>query len=134
MELRQLRYVVMVAEELNFTRAALRLNMSQPPLSRQIKQFENELGVRIFLRTTQSVQLTEAGKRIVAEAYEVLNRVDHWARVATSAGRGDIGQLSVGALGGVSDILVNTLRCFSKSYPNVHVRLQYVSTGEQLER
>jgi DNA-binding transcriptional LysR family regulator len=134
MELRHLRYVVAVAEELHFGRAALRLNISQPPLSQQIQQIENELGVRIFQRTKREVQLTDAGKRIVAEAYQVLGQVDHLSKVAARASNGEIGQISVGAVGGVNEILVDTLKIFGKQYPGVHVDLQFMCTGEQLER
>jgi DNA-binding transcriptional LysR family regulator len=133
MQLRDLRYIVAVAEELNFSRAAMRLNMSQPPLSHQIQQFENELGVRIFQRTKREVRLTEAGRRIVAEAYRVLSRVDRLTKVASQARDGEIGHLSVGALGGVEEILVETLNIFARQHPGVHVELQYISTAAQIQ-
>jgi len=133
MELRHLRYVVAVAEELNFGRAATRLNISQPPLSQQILQLENELGVRIFQRTKREVRLTEAGKRIIAEAYQVLGQVDHLETVAAKAVKGEIGSLCVGALGGVNDVLVDTLQIFGKRYPGVHVELKYMCTSEQIQ-
>jgi len=133
MQLRQLRYLIAVAEELNFGRAAIRLNISQPPLSHQIQQLENELGVRIFQRNKREVRLTDAGRRIVAEAYQVMGQVDHMEKAAARAGEGQIGRLSVGALVGVNEILVDTLAIFSKRYPGVHVELQYVSTGAQIE-
>src|SRR5262245_46404807 len=133
MELRHLRYLVAVAEELHFGRAAIRLNISQPPLSQQIRQLEEELGVTLFERTKREVRLTEAGKRVVDEAYQVLGQIDHFTNVAAQAGGGEIGQLSVGVPGGVNEILVRTLRLLAKQSPGVRVELQYMSTGAQIE-
>jgi DNA-binding transcriptional LysR family regulator len=133
MELRHLRYLVAVAEELHFGRAALRLNISQPPLSQQIRQLEEELGVVLFERTKREVRITEAGRRVVSEAYQVLSQVDHFTRVAVQAGEGEIGNLSIGVPGGVNDILVRALRIFARRYPGVGVELQYMNTGAQIE-
>ena len=101
MELRHLRYLVAVAEELHFGRAAIRLRISQPPLSQQIRQLEEELGLKLFDRTKREVRLTEAGKRVVNEAYQVLSQVDHFVDVATRAGEGAIGHVGLvdGGLG-----------------------------------
>jgi DNA-binding transcriptional LysR family regulator len=133
MEFRHLRYLVAVAEELHFGRAAIRLNISQPPLSQQIRQLEEELRVQLFQRNKREVRLTEAGKRIVAEAYRVLGQIDHFSRVAAQAGEGAIGRLSVGVPGGVNEILVDTLRLVAKRYPGVRLELQYLTTGMQIE-
>jgi DNA-binding transcriptional LysR family regulator len=133
MEFRHLRYLVAVAEELHFGRAAIRLNMSQPPLSQQIRQLEEELGVQLFERTKREVRLTDAGRRLVSEAHQVLGRVDHFSKVAAQAGEGEIGHLSVGVTGGVNPILVETLRLLGKKYPGVRIELQYMSTGMQIE-
>ena len=121
MEFRHLRYLVAVAEELHFGRAAIRLNMSQPPLSQQIRQLEEELGVQLFERTKREVRLTDAGRRLVNEAHQVLGRIDHFSKVAAQAGEGEIGHLSVGVTGGVNPILVETLRLLGKKYPGVRI-------------
>ena len=128
-----MRYLVAVAEELHFGRAAIRLNISQPPLSQQIRQLEEELGVRLFQRTKREVRLTEAGKRIVNEAHQVLGRIDHFCKVAMRAGEGEIGHLSVGVPGGANEILVETLRRLNTQYPGVHIELLYMSTGTQID-
>jgi len=133
MELRHLRYLVAVAEELHFGRAATRLNISQPPLSQQIRQLEEELGVTLFHRTKREVRLTEAGKRIVNEAYLVLGQLESFAKVAAQAGEGEIGHLSIGVPGGGNRILIETLRIFCKRYPGVHIELQYMNSGAQIE-
>jgi len=133
MELRHLRYLLAVAEELNFGRAAIRLRISQPPLSQQIRQLEEELDVKLFERTKREVRLTEAGRRIVNEAYQVLRQVDHFSNVASQASEGAIGHLSVAGPGGVNEILVKTLRVFAKRYPGVHIELLFMNTGLQIE-
>lgn len=133
MELRHLRYLVAVAEELHFGRAAIRLHISQPPLSQQIRQLEEELGVQLFERTKRQVRLTDAGKRVVNEAHQVLGQIDHFSKVAAQAGEGEIGALSVGVPGGVNPILVDTLRLVTKRYPAVRIELQYMTTGLQIE-
>ena len=133
MELRHLRYLVVLAEELHFGHAAIRLNISQPPLSQQIRQLEKELGVQLFERTKRQVRLTETGKRIVEEAHQVLAHVARFAKVASQAAGGEIGHLSVGVAAGVNQILVDTLRLVGRKYPGVHIELQYLSTGMQVE-
>jgi DNA-binding transcriptional LysR family regulator len=87
----------------------------------------------LFQRNKREVRLTEAGKRIVAEAYRVLGQIDHFSRVAAQAGEGAIGRLSVGVPGGVNEILVDTLRLVAKRYPGVRLELQYLTTGMQIE-
>jgi DNA-binding transcriptional LysR family regulator len=96
MELRQLRYFITLANELSFTKAAKLLHVSQPPLSYQIAQLENELGVRLFERTSRSVSLTEAGKALMPHAKAILDRTEearsHLKRVAGGlCGRVQIG-------------------------------------------
>src|SRR5678815_4512821 len=133
MDLRHLRYLVAVAEELHFGRAAIRLNISQPPLSQQIRQLEKELGVELFQRNKREVRLTEAGKRVVDEAYRVLSQIDHFTKVAAQAGGGEIGHLSVATTGGVSATLIQSLRLLAQQSPGVRIELQYMNTGMQIE-
>src|SRR2546426_9549440 len=87
MELRHLRYFVAVAEEQNVTRAAARLHVSQPPLSRQIRDLEDELGVALFDHGAKSVRLTEAGKVFLTEASAVLQRTDEAVQTVRSEER-----------------------------------------------
>jgi DNA-binding transcriptional LysR family regulator len=133
MEFRHLRYLLAVAEELNFGRAAIRLHISQPPLSQQIRQLEEELGVKLFERTKRQVRLTEAGKRLVLEAEKILKQVDHFEEVASRVSDGVMGRLSVTSTTLVSDILVQILERFAHRYPDVHIELQFMNTAMQIE-
>src|SRR5580704_12449127 len=96
MELRHLRYFTAVAEEQNVTRAAARLHVSQPPLSRQIRDLEEELGVQLFQRTAKSIELTEAGKIFLNEARAVLLRADEAVRAVRAVAGAARGQVRVG--------------------------------------
>jgi len=123
-ELRHLRYFVAVAEAENVSRASLKLHVSQPPLSRQIRDLENELGFPLLKRTAKSVSLTEAGRTFLNEARAVLQRVDEGvkkARAVATAGETD---LHVGySPTPFAEILPKTLRGFQRAMPKVHVRL-----------
>jgi DNA-binding transcriptional LysR family regulator len=88
MDIRDLRYFLAVAEELNFSRAAARLNISQPPLSQRIQQLEDELGIKLFHRTKRHVQLTEAGTAFAEQARLVLAQLEHAAQVAVGTAKG----------------------------------------------
>ena len=124
MELRHLRYFVAVAEAENVSRAALKLHVSQPPLSRQIRDLEDELGFLLLKRTAKSVNLTEAGRTFLNEARAVLQRANEGvkkARAVATAGETD---LHVGhSPTQFAEILPKTLRAFQRAMPNVHVRL-----------
>ena len=96
MELRHLRYFVAAAEELHFSRAAERLNISAPTLTQQIQVLEADLGVVLFRRTKRSVALTEAGRRFLEEARATLRQAEQAAQVARQAARGEIGRLEIG--------------------------------------
>jgi DNA-binding transcriptional LysR family regulator len=95
MELRHLRYVVALAEELHFSRAAARLGISQPPLSQQIQALEEELGARLFERSNRRVALTEVGRLFLEQARTVLAAADRAAEVARRAQRGEIGEIRI---------------------------------------
>jgi DNA-binding transcriptional LysR family regulator len=95
-ELRHLRYFVAVAEELNFTRAARRLRMAQPPLSVAIRQLEQEMGVSLLARTSHEVRLTEAGEVFLEGARRTLAESDAAIASAQRAGAGEIGRLRIG--------------------------------------
>ncbi len=99
MELRHLRYFVAVAEELHFGRAANRLNVVQPALSKQISRLENELGVRLLNRTKRSVELTEAGRVFLEDARQVLDQSERAALKARMMAKGEIGCVEVGTVG-----------------------------------
>jgi len=132
MELRHLRYVVAVAEQLHFGRAAERLNISQPPLSQQIRQLEDELGVTLFNRTKRQVQLTKAGEMLVDEARVILAQVDHASRVATRVTEGEMGHLTV-AIAGPADapFFIDIFQRFAKRHPKVRISLRMMGTVEQ---
>jgi DNA-binding transcriptional LysR family regulator len=135
MELRHLRYFVVVAEEQNVTRAAERLHLSQPPLSRQIRDLEDELGVELFRRTAKSLALTEAGKAFLAEARAVLLRADQAIEVARAAAKNCQGRLQVGyAPSLTARFLPDALRAFGADFPGLHVALHDLSTEECLQR
>jgi len=135
MELRHLRYFVIVAEEQNVTRAAERLHVSQPPLSRQIRDLEDELGVELFRRSAKSLALTEAGKIFLIEARAVLLRVDKAIETVRMVARRDRGSLRIGyAPSLTAEFLPRALRLFEAERPGVRVALHDLSSEECLQR
>lgn len=133
MELRHLRYFVAVAETENVSRAALKLHVSQPALSRQIRNLEDELGFLLLERGAKSVRLTEAGKTFQGEARAVLQRVEDAVKTARAAATGGRGELHVGYAPSLTTrILPPALRAFQAGLPNVRVLLHDLSTEEML--
>jgi DNA-binding transcriptional LysR family regulator len=134
MELRHLRYFVGVAEELNFTRAARRLRVAQPALSRQIQQLEDEVGVKLFDRNHRSVALTAAGKALLEESRAVLAQTQRAIEVAQNTGRIAAGHLNIGYVWGLFHSLVpGHLAAFRTQHPQVTVNLLDITATAQAE-
>jgi DNA-binding transcriptional LysR family regulator len=134
MELRHLRYFLAVAEELHFGRAAVRLGIAQPPLSQQIRQLEQELGVTLFHRTKRRVEITPAGQAFADEVRQVFAQTERAVSTAQRAGRGEIGQLDIGfAPSADLDILPRVLRVWNARFPAVQVDLHPFLPGAQAE-
>ena len=134
MELRQMKYFLALAQELNFGRAALRLHMAQPPLTRQIRALEDELGTALFLRTPKGVELTAAGQALLDEVPNILALTQRARERAQLAGEGLIGRLDVGTFGsGVLDVIPRLLADFHRGRPDVQLELHNLTKAEQLQ-
>ncbi len=139
MELRHLRYFVAVAEELNFSRAAGRMYLSQPALSQQIRKLEQELGVSLFHRTKNHVALTEAGQALLEGARRVLVLVEQTAREAREVGGAEGRHLKVGFPEYANHTPVaEALQTFRRRYPYVeleeHETLTLQETLQQIDK
>ena len=124
MELRHIRYFVAVAEALNFTKAATRLRLAQPALSRQVADLEDELGVDLFRRSSHGVALTAEGQLFLEEARAILQRADESVAKVRALARGEFGELQVGYVPPLDlHILPRALAEFQKTTPGVKVVL-----------
>ena len=133
MELRHLRYFVAVAEAENVSRAALKLHVSQPGVSRQIRDLEEELGIALLERGAKSVRLTAAGSVFFQEAREVLARAEEAVRKAREVAVGGSGEIAVGYAPSLTvQILPPALRRFQERFPQARVTLHDLSTEEML--
>ena len=134
MDLKDMRYFLAVAEERNFSRAAERLHMAQPPLSRQIKALEDEMGAPLFVRTAKGVDLTEAGQTLLAEVPNLLLLAERAKDRTRRAGEGLTGQLDVGLFGsGVLDVIPRMLARFHAERPEIRIVLHNLTKAEQLQ-
>jgi DNA-binding transcriptional LysR family regulator len=136
MELRHLRYFLAVAEELNFTRAAAKVGIGQPPLSQQIRTLEEELGERLFRRLAHGAELTAAGRALLPEARMMIALAQRAKRAAQRGARGEIGQLKIGFTSSASfcPVVSATLRAFRRKYPEIELSLQEADTTRLLEQ
>ena len=135
MELRHLRYFVSVAEALSFTKAAQKLHTAQPSLTRQIKDLEEELGVRLLNRTKRQVTLTDEGRSFLTDARRLLDLAAETIESVRRLHSGETRALNIGYVSNLfQDLLPKTLASFRQSFPTISVNLFDLSCGEQFRR
>ena len=133
MDLRRLRYFVAVAEEANIGRAASRLSISQPPLTRQMQQLEEEVGTPLFQRTRKGVQMTNAGQVLLEEARNILFLATRARERTRMAGLGQSGRLDIGVFGSNILVIPQLLHAFRLHFPDVDVIVHAMNKEKQLE-
>ncbi|BAU67386.1 LysR family transcriptional regulator [Stanieria sp. NIES-3757] len=134
LDLQHLQTFLVVAEEMNFGRAAERLHIAQPPLSRQIQRLEKNLGVELFNRSKPQIQLTSAGKVFVREATKILKQVDLGVQLTQRASRGEIGKLAIAFEGSsLSDLVPRSIQSFRQQFPEVEILIQEMPTKQQIQ-
>jgi DNA-binding transcriptional LysR family regulator len=131
MELRHIRYFLAVADERNFTRAAARVGIGQPPLSQQIRDLEGEVGATLFHRIPQGAELTDAGQAFLEHVRTIPPQVERAVRAARRAARGEIGSLRVGYTGSApfNPIVTGAIRSFKRAYSDVDLSLEESNTA-----
>ena len=134
MELRHLRYFLAIVAERHFTRAAKRLGIAQPPLSQQIRQLEQEVGIALFTRTARGVTLTAAGEAFLPHAEAALREVDRARTAARRIRQGDLGTLRVGftSAASLNPLVPGAISAFRNTYPDVELRLIVLPTAPLL--
>ncbi|KPC50859.1 LysR family transcriptional regulator [Amantichitinum ursilacus] len=131
---RLLHYFRVVAEELSFSRAALRLNMSQPPLSLHVKELEGVLDTQLFVRTTRSVELTPAGRALLREVNKLMEMTSHSLQQVRQLGRGKAGHMVIGAVGtAMWGALLPALQQFGEQVPDATWSLSELSPSQQID-
>jgi DNA-binding transcriptional LysR family regulator len=135
MELRHIRYFLAVAEERNFTRAAKKVGIGQPPLSQQIRALEDELGTTLFHRLSHGAELTSAGNAFLPEARAMIAQAERAKRMALLGAKGQVGQLRVGFTSSAvfRPIVPTILRTFHQKYPEVELSLTEGDTTQLLK-
>lgn len=132
MDIRQLTSFVALADDLHFSKAANRLNITQPALSQQIARLETEVGVQLFSRNPKHVSLTDAGRVFLTETNQTLRHLDHAIKMARRAQAGQIGRLSVAFVEG-APILPSLISAYSSAMPDVMVEMKEMITGDQID-
>jgi DNA-binding transcriptional LysR family regulator len=134
MDLKQMRSFLALAQELNFRRAAARLHMAQPPLTRQIRALEEQLGVQLFVRSAKGAELTVAGQTLLDEVPNILALARRAEEQTQQAAKGYIGRLDVGIFSaGVLNVIPRLLADFHAARPEVKIGLQYMTKMQQLD-
>lgn len=135
MDIKSLKYFVTVAEELNITRAARKLHMSQPPLSAQIKSLEEEFETELFVRGKRHLKLTESGQMLYRKAKEILNLTENTLTDVRAMGKGMRGTIYIGLVEGMApDIAAEWFAGFIDRYPDIRFRILDGSTDDLLEK
>ena len=134
MDLRHLHYFVTVAEESGVGRAAARLHISQPPLTRQIRKLEEEIGATLFIRRKQGMQLTEAGQFFLKEARRILSLSQRAVEMAQAVGRGEAGRLEIAYVAPVfHGFLPRAIRAFRKRFPHAELGIREMESYQQVQ-
>lgn len=134
MDLRQLTSFIAVAEEGQLSKAAARLCLSQPPVSRHIQALEGDLGVRLFDRTAAGMELTQAGKTLLGDARNIETLIREAAAKVQRASKGELGRLSVGVYGSaIFGVVPQILKDFNALYPDVETVTHYAQTPAQVQ-
>lgn len=131
MELRHIRYFLAVAEYLNFSKAAQQLHIAQPPLSRQIRQLEDDLGVALFVRNKRRVQLTKAGNVFLDEARKLVVQAGHATEAARHAQKGESGSVRIGIASGLGGAVSQIVLDYCKHFPAVNIECKDIFSSLQ---
>ncbi len=133
MEFRQLRYFVTVAQELHFGKAAARLEITQPALSKQIHLLETKLGIQLFMRTKRTVKLTKAGEVFLEQTQRLLEQAEKAIKLAKRTALGEVGKLTIGfTVTATYTVLPDLIRRFRSYYPEVEVEMLELCTEAQV--
>jgi len=133
MELRHVRYFLAVAEHLNFSKAAAQLHIAQPPLSRQIKQLEEDLGVSLFVRNKRRVALTKAGNVFLDEARKLVVQAGHATEAARHAQKGEAGLVRIGIASGLGGFVARAVAEHCRRFPTTNIECKDIFSGVQNE-